>query len=241
MFKIYDAIIPVGIGCTVSFHLKKNGLREYSLPFDWIYGITINKAYSLIESSFQGFLDKDNLKFSYICGIHNVYSNTELNINFVHDFPQNPSSKINISDQVFAEVKRKYDRRIKRLYEILNTKKKILFIHYSEGACPEDIISLERNRLNLCKIFPQLKIDILYIYTKNTLNKKIEKINKHIHLVPMPIPDNLSPENRWIGNSKQFKLIFKKFTTNTKMKGRIFNFFKIKNKKMLVDNNFFND
>ncbi len=23
MFKIYDAIIPVGIGCTVSFHLKK--------------------------------------------------------------------------------------------------------------------------------------------------------------------------------------------------------------------------
>lgn len=222
---------------------KKNGIRECSLPFDWIYGITIENAFKLIENSFDNFLSKDNLKFSYICGIHDVYRNTKLNINFVHDFPQSSSfQKNNIPSHIFADVKTKYNRRINRLYEILNTKKKILFVHYSEGTCPEDTLSLEKTRLNFCKMFPQSKIDILYIYTQNTRNKKIKKINKHIYLIPMTIPDKLSAENRWIGNSKQFKLLFKKFTTKTKIKARILSFLKIKkHKKMLVDNNFFND
>lgn len=246
MFKIYDVIIPVGIGCTVSYHLKKNGIRECSLPFDWLYGITIEKAIKLIENSFQDFLDKDSLEFSYVCGPHDVYSNTKLSINFVHDFSSSRAhetkSKDDVFNQTLMEVKNKYARRINRLYNLLSSKKRVLLMHYFDGSAPESFEFLEENRLKFCKLYPNLRIDIIYIYTQNCLIKKYKKINKHIYLIPMPIPSNLSEENRWMGNSKQFKILLKKFTTKNKLKTRILKCLKLKkNKKMFVDHNFFND
>lgn len=117
--------ISLGPTCSVAYQLQKLGKKKESLPFDWIRCPNIKDVIYLIQNNFEGFLDgisfvRNDTKFPIIKDSEifddvsdketKVYRNEKMNIGFFHDFKDG----ITIED-----VREKYNRRIKRFYEIV--------------------------------------------------------------------------------------------------------------------------
>ena len=116
-FKHY---ISLGYNCFVASDLRKLGLRDSSMPFDWnrTYFKAIEKV---IKKETNGFLEYDRLIQSdnYLY----VYYDPSFGITFVHDFVDYKPLKNQIKS-----VKRKYERRLSRFYEHIS--EPTLFIRY---------------------------------------------------------------------------------------------------------------
>jgi hypothetical protein len=120
--------ISLGSTCSVAYQLQKLGLKKESLPFDWIRCPNILSVLQLISMNFCGFLAnltylKDETKFPFIDDTPDdfdtitdkhtkIYYNNLLSIGFYHDF------KEGVTIEMVAE---KYQRRIKRFYELIKT------------------------------------------------------------------------------------------------------------------------
>lgn len=136
--------ISVGSDCSVAYQLQKFGYRNKAYPFDWIHTKKLRKLIELIDNDFDIFTDLKvknySENFPYLnTGIWTLdklgttrVTNIKYKIDFVHDFK---TSHINTE---IDHVKQKYNRRIKRFYEIMKdeTKKKILI---RTGSQKEDI------------------------------------------------------------------------------------------------------
>ena len=140
--------ISLGSSCSVAYQLQNLKLKKESLPFDWVRANDISFVLQLIKNNFSGFLDnleyiKDDEKFPYINNDElfdnikekhtKIYKNQY--IGFYHDFKENTS---------FEEVKEKYDRRIKRFYDII--KNESIFIRDEQKFKTSDITTY--NELN---------------------------------------------------------------------------------------------
>ena len=119
----YDNIIPLGDNCATSIILKELGLRKKAYPFDWCSHIGPNPTYSIIEYNIIlllelldcGDLEKITNKFLGEC----IDENNKINGDII--FPHELGTK--------DEIKNKYKRRFKRLYDdITNLKNNNLFI-----------------------------------------------------------------------------------------------------------------
>lgn len=203
MNKSYNIIIPIGHSCTLSFHLKNNSLRYCSLPFDWIWGVTLEKAIYFIENSFNGFFVKEKLQFQRICGIHNAYRQEDIGINFVHDIPKDLDF-----NSGYAVAREKYNRRIQRLYDKLETCQKILFIFFDDRLLPLNKKEIIKNFNKLKALCAYKNADLMYVYIDKNKTGKNEFLTKNITLIPMTIPENLSEDMRWMADTKQFEQIF---------------------------------
>ncbi len=133
--------ISLGSSCSVAYQLQKLNLKKESLPFDWIRANDISFVLYLIKNNFNGFLNnlvhvKDDDKFPYIedgedfdkvVDKHTkIYKNEYLG--FFHDFKENIT---------FEMVKEKYDRRIKRFYDVI--KDESIFIRDEQKFKESDI------------------------------------------------------------------------------------------------------
>jgi hypothetical protein len=129
--------IPLGSDCFVAYQLQKHGLRKAAYPFDWIisdikgielcilndFSNFIDKEYLVCKGKSNSFphldedyceLDADN--YSTIKMKHTLY-----NFVFPHDF------KDDFSNDDFEHIVNKYNRRIKRFYNIMcSPEKKVL-------------------------------------------------------------------------------------------------------------------
>ena len=118
----YSHIISLGFFCSVALETERAGLRDSSMPFDWLIS-SWKGVEELIGNSFEDFLEYDLL-------VQNSeqlqqYKNTKYNVQFFHDFNKYES----LSKQL-PECSAKYKRRIEKFYE--NIKKPTLFIRYIE-------------------------------------------------------------------------------------------------------------
>lgn len=162
----FDLIISLGEACGCSLNMKKFKLRDYSYPFDWLYGATLEQRIALIERDFEGFLLKDNLDFRKGGGDrhHDYYKDRNTDLCFIHDFPQNEPF-----DESYPEVYAKYQRRIKRFYEMPSKVDNILFIWYGlHTIVPEEAIVKYQQRL--ARKFNK-KIHLLVIENDSSLDK----------------------------------------------------------------------
>jgi len=132
--------ISLGATCSVRYNLQKLNKINCTLPFDWIRCPNFNKIIELIENEFEDFCD--NLEFKKISNTHPtltndndeiekteikhsaVYSNSKYDITFFHDFAEKFEST---TDPIYLEFKEKYNRRIKRFYELIKNNE-IIFI-----------------------------------------------------------------------------------------------------------------
>jgi len=154
--------ISLGPTCSVAYQLQKLNLKKESLPFDWIRCNSVLTVLDLIKNNFNGFLNdlihvKDDEKFPFIDESEESFDDikdmkTKIyktnKIGFFHDFKDGVT---------FDDVKEKYDRRIKRFYDV--SKNKSVFIR-------DDIYFKESN---------------IPIY--NELNKIIKEFNNDNQLV----------------------------------------------------------
>ena len=93
-------IVSLGVDCGVANFLKENGLRNFSLPFDWV--VSYGGVSNILKNNFSNYIPKDNLQF-----------NRKDNVKFIHEnFP--------------ADIE-KMNRRINRFLNLLNDDKEIIF------------------------------------------------------------------------------------------------------------------
>ncbi len=129
-------IIPLGNDCSISHFLRAKNLRKFALPFDW--NVTpISSAIELIRNGFYGFLEEENLTESKPTG-RLLFDERENGLKISNDiitpvlckkykmlFPHDFSKKGLLE---LKDVKSKYQKRIDRLYNILQSDKPVIFI-----------------------------------------------------------------------------------------------------------------
>ncbi|MBQ7384149.1 MAG: hypothetical protein IJV72_05085, partial [Clostridia bacterium] len=113
-------IVSLGCFCGVAMELERIGLRNCSLPFDWVISGDFQYVLRMIENGFTGFAEKENL---YQENNPAYYYDKESHVHFFHDF-----SPYKSLDEQYEAFKSKYLRRINRFYEII--KKPTIFIRY---------------------------------------------------------------------------------------------------------------
>jgi hypothetical protein len=171
-------IIPVGIDCGNAEFFKKNNLRSFSFPFDWI--VTYGGVADIIKKDFHNFIPKNN----------NEKLNSEYSMLFVHnDFP-------NDTEKVL--------RRIDRFKNILKTTdEKITFVRkghafHHHGECDKiknDIRDAEELDIALQIKYPKLKYEIIVILVCSSCFNPDETYittleNIKIHNISTPIVDD---------------------------------------------------
>ena len=120
----YDEAVSLGYGCQVAHQLETFGLRKLAYPFDWFH-TSYEGLISFIANKGKDFL---TLKQINVVGIYpgdprclEVHDLLYGIISY-HDFASNPVL------MNYAAVKAKYDRRVKRFFDLLNTNKRVLFV-----------------------------------------------------------------------------------------------------------------
>jgi hypothetical protein len=118
--------ITLGFNCAPAIILKDLGLRNYSLPFDWII-TTNNQIINCIQDDFNKFHKK--LHFT----LNNHWLMDEYGIQYPHDYPVNNDDTI-IDDwqNCQPDVLIKYERRIERFKNIMNGSIPIIALYYGQ-------------------------------------------------------------------------------------------------------------
>jgi hypothetical protein len=101
-------IIPIGVDCGNADFLKKNNIRNFALPFDWV--VTYNGVSNIIKNDFHNFIPNNCENYNDIYSIA---------------FPHNK----------FPDDNEKIVRRINRFKNILETtNEKIFFLRKGHGS-----------------------------------------------------------------------------------------------------------
>jgi len=127
--------ISLGGSCSVAYQLQNLGLRKEAYPFDWVTTPSLGTVINLFENNFDGFLDtavqtsvsdkfhisddddfpSDNNKINK----QSIIMKNKYGVAFYHDFYEN----CNVD-----EIKKKYQRRVDRLYELIKSDCEICFV-----------------------------------------------------------------------------------------------------------------
>jgi len=111
-------IVSLGVDCGVANFLKENGLRNFSLPFDWV--VSYGGVSNILKNKFSNYIPKDNSQFNH-----------DDNVKFIHEnFP--------------ADID-KMNRRIDRFLKLLDSDGEIIFLrkghsehHHTESEIIND-------------------------------------------------------------------------------------------------------
>ena len=180
----YDLIFGIGEACSCSQILRKCQLQFFSYPYDWLFGSDILKKTKILTDNYNDFINKQDLEDT---GDNNkdeknlceIYYNKSNSIYFNHDFACNEPF-----EKVYEEVKRKYDRRIKRQIAQFEQSNRVLVV-YLQTPNNRDVIDgntlLEVHQM-LKNRFPNQEISLLYLFCEHG-NKKIEykKLSDNIY------------------------------------------------------------
>jgi len=127
----YDLVVSLGCKCRTAGTLKGLKITRKTYPFDWvrydggIAQMNLLLRCNLIKNHFKGAFDiEDFVEY------HNPYNshkrstiNVKTKLYFGHEFPWDKSVK-----EAFPEFLEKYQRRIKRLYDDVESANNVLFV-----------------------------------------------------------------------------------------------------------------
>lgn len=155
-------IVSLGFFCGGAMELERCGIRSDSLPFDWLITSRFESVLALMNNGFDGFIARENLYQEYETNPA-YYFNKMYRIHFYHDF----SGGIPFDDQ-YENVCKKFDRRIKRFYEVI--KEPTIFLRYCSGPDEAAFIKDNVDRiLHFLKSFNS-ENEIIYISSEQSLN-----------------------------------------------------------------------
>jgi hypothetical protein len=175
--------VSLGVDCGTANILKQLGLRNCSLPFDWV--VTYEGITNIINSNFTNYLPKD----------YDEKLNRNSGTLFLHN---------NFPDDI-----EKMNRRIDRFKQILETSnEKIIFVRKSHGEhhhseydnVINDIDDAIKLNSLLSKKYPNLIYEIhvilicFHCFTNIKINENIPN-NIKIHNISRPYPININVTN----------------------------------------------
>ena len=207
----YDCVFSLGEVCFCANYLQALYLRKFSAPFDWVAGATFNERMQFILNGFENFLNKEDFiyhgkrEYPEPC---NIYYNTRTHIVFNHDFPLLKSF-----DEAYPDVKERYDRRIKHMYELMNKAKKVLIVYMERadtqsGVSSDDELCHMMTELN--QKFPKTHIDLMYIrHDENMKDGEYKRQRIDEHVISANCFDRSLDENSTaVGNFHNVRQIF---------------------------------
>ena len=122
----YDTVVSIGAACFVPETLKKLNLRDFSGPFDWMYGSNVLTRLQFVKNGFRDYFNYDD--FEYVGqnpdNGKSIYRNTRSDLTYNHDFP------VGDFTNVFGPVAVKYKRRTDRFIAHLQHDKRVLFAFF---------------------------------------------------------------------------------------------------------------
>ena len=178
--------VSLGVDCGTANILKELGLRNCSLPFDWV--VTYEGITNIINNNFTNYLPEN---------IHDKYEKF------------NKNSGVMFSHNNFPDDIETMNKRIARFKNLLETSnEKIIFVRKSHGSHHHneynnvindlgDAINLD---LLLIKKYPNLKYEIHVIlicdncFTNTIIDENISN-NIKIHNISRPYPENADVTN----------------------------------------------
>ena len=125
-----DTLISLGYNCCIKRFFDSIVPKETNF-FDYI-GTSMWAITELFENNFQDIFNTEYYKQIEILENQPItfLSNTKYYIRFLHDLECN---SVDSNPKLFLEFKSKYERRIKRLDELINSSNKTIFIRYEES------------------------------------------------------------------------------------------------------------
>ena len=208
--------MPLGSACKTTHNLRKRNLQRESLPFDWILLVDTQVIIQLLRSHFQGFLVRENMKKKELENtLHDVYVDVSSKIEFWHDFPLNCNF-----DEMFDEVKRKYKRRIDRMYDDIHHARNILLFRtviVAEGTLTDE--QLLKDYQDFCEIFPNKNVDYIYV---NLFHEPCEYQETYFNPHLLKINAFTPKEDEWMGNQELFDKILGNVALSSRAKMKYF-------------------
>ena len=164
--KEYDFAFSCGYSCGITQALRSANMQFASLPFDWMSTPSILKAAKMLASGFAHWMDREDLELVDVrhSGINKrVYFNRRTGFAFVHDF-----SLFQTVDEAYAFESKKYERRIRRMDELLRASRKVLAVAVEWPILPRmtDASLAESKRMMEAK-YHGTSFDILYFYPED--------------------------------------------------------------------------
>ena len=188
----FDVAISLGRDCQIPYQLQEHGYRAASFPLDWV-ATPIDAVCSLLENEFDGFLDRDALHLETVPDPRGTESRCIVNglgVQFFHDFPTDDGFLF-----TYASVKRKYDRRIARFYEVMRSGSRIVFLRYP--LTREEAVTL---RDLIRRKFPELVFEIVAVNPREDgdADWQIEGVRQVY----------VAPTKSWDGDSESYGAVF---------------------------------
>jgi len=173
----YKHVVSLGKTCQPALAIRRNKLRTASFPLDWIWSPT-ESVCSLVKTNFEGFFEKSLLEPVQMTRMDTLeVHNPTLGLVFAHEFKSRETF-----DQDYEVWKERYDRRISRFYDVLNSREKVLFIRFRTGR--DDVETISQM---LSSEYPDLPYTILALDDTEPYRedwKLPNVINRHIAAAP---------------------------------------------------------
>lgn len=207
MKEYFDVVIPLGYNCTPTNSIREGRLRSASYPFDWNY-TSMEKIIECFTNNFKTFFLKENMerakwysgKPAYEKGINSHYGDCrgeeKAKIIYVHD---GSYLELMNNENIYLKHKEKYHRRINRLFDVMNSGKRILFIRYENSNNDyQQLINMIELKDIIKSKYPKCIFKI-YIFT-NAFNKRLIGLdNEYFKFIKIkPVVNSGAPERRFI-------------------------------------------
>lgn len=200
----YDAIFSLGDLCLAAIQLEKNNLRPFSGVLDWMASPNLSDVNRLLRNRFIGFMERENLRVIEQTESFIVVSDDAYQMVSNHDFEVDKNTLTNLA--TYPEVREKYDRRIKRFLEKLDTSNRILFVRTEAEF--QDTLELDAILSSLVK--HDYRILIVNHTNVNTMVEKDWPIER-VCVVDLPNQD------KWEGNHHYWKNMLNEVTISNKL------------------------
>jgi len=117
----------LGENCIPALKLRQFNLRKFAGPFDWVGSPKLPNVTNLISTNFSNFLNEQNLLVpQYASEEDLLVIDSAHHIAFNHDFKTDVNTLQRLSS--LPQVQKKYENRINRFLETLDTAQRLLFI-----------------------------------------------------------------------------------------------------------------
>ena len=190
--RIYDEVVSLGFNCHISSALRQLSLQHKTYPLDWGRVVEedtkdefgFRRKIEFLCTDFKDFINEEDLYIHDDMAHRPEEENMSVfnrfnGMHFNHDFPKGKTL-----DESYPFVKEKYDRRIKRLIDLINSNKKICFVFYAGlGQLPkaEIIYCVEIFK----KMHPNANVDFLFLQNDVNIGDDIvyEEISESVRHV----------------------------------------------------------
>lgn len=184
----YDEIISLGSSCCPGLSLRKLNLKKETYPFDWVRNNS-KIIYDVLVNGKDKYLTFNNKNISndfYVKNLH-YFTHRRFKGSHINYYGQHFTHYTKLNTE---ELITKFNHYLDRFFNLLNSNKKVLFIHsneeyiYHKKSRDDKIILYDY----LCKIndiikekYPNLTFEIINIDINNTFKNYKNIINLNMN------------------------------------------------------------